>query len=110
MIACGLAYIAVHVALPTAPIAAAFAVLALGASIVTVKQFGRPDIVTGHVVIYAGLYVLLVGAVYDNAARQSELGLSMAQTIDLGISAGIMAFVIRLCAAGLTDDHCGPVD
>lgn len=110
LIAIGLAILFVHIAWPALPIAAAFAVIALGASLTTVEQFRRPAVIVGHVAVYASLYLLLAGAVYDEAVRNSESGLSTTYLIDLGISAGVMAFVIQWCVAALRDDQTTPAD
>jgi hypothetical protein len=104
LIAVGLALLLMHVAFPNWPTAAAFALVVLGASILTIKQFGRPAVIAGHLVAYSGLYLLFFGATCDAAARQSNSGLSTTQIIDLGLSTGVMAFVVQFCMATIKDD------
>jgi hypothetical protein len=96
-IALGLTILIAHVVFPLLPIATAFAIVALGASLAIVSRSARRTVIASNLLVYAFLYLLFVGAICDGAIRTSARSLSILQTIDLGLSAGIMAFISRTC-------------
>jgi hypothetical protein len=96
-IAVGLAGACGYLLNPSLPIATAVALIALGATIITVRQFPRCSLLYVHFAVYATLYLLIVGAMGDLVSRSSATGFSLAQSADLSASAAIMLFVAKMC-------------
>jgi hypothetical protein len=87
-----------------APMATAFAIIALGATIATANlpQIARSRTIIGvQVFVYASLYLLFVGAFCDAAVRGPSGALTIAQLIDLTVSTGVMASAARSGVAAL---------
>jgi hypothetical protein len=99
LIAVGLAILILAAWWPAAPIVSAMALLTLGATGATLARFGRSPslrtILPFHIVVYAGLYVLFVGASQHAAATQTGGG-NLWRTIDLAASVGPMAVAVWL--------------
>lgn len=89
LIAVGLAVLLSATWWPAAPVVSAMALLALGATGATLARFGGspsfPTILAVHVVVYAGLYVLFVGATLHAAATQHG-GVDWWRAVDLAVS------------------------
>jgi hypothetical protein len=101
LIALGLAILLAQIACPQLPVATAFALIALGTSITAILRCARPAHIIACLVVYAWLYLLLLGAICDAADGQ----LSISQFADLGLGTGVMAFVARMCIVALADDR-----
>jgi hypothetical protein len=105
LIAVGLSVLLAQIYWPVFPVVTAVALIALGATIVTIARLDRTASTRSgiaiHLFVYASLYLLFIGAICDAAIRGSSGGLTLAQTIDLGLSAGVMAFVARLCVTAI---------
>jgi hypothetical protein len=93
LIAVGLAILILAAWWPAAPIVSAMALLTLGATGATLARFGSSPslrtILPVHIVVYAGMYALFVGASQHAAATQTGGG-NLWQTIDLAASIGPM--------------------
>lgn len=104
LIAVGLAVLMLSTWWPCAPVVSAMALLALGATYATLARFGHHPalrtILAVHIVVYAGLYALYVGAVC-HAADSAMGGWSLARTADLAASIWPMLAALRLCLAAL---------
>jgi hypothetical protein len=101
MIACGLAILVVNsTCWPAAPAVTACALVACGATRVTIERFrGTPALAPMlfvHLVVYAGLYAIFVGATLHAAAR-ADAGSVVPTAIDLAASllpvAGVLCIV-----------------
>jgi hypothetical protein len=105
LIAVGLAMLLAQACWTSMPMASAAALIALGATIETVERTRRtssaPAILATHLFVYAGLYSLIVGAIFDTSMRDTLGRLTLSQVVDLGLSAGLMALVVRLCVAAM---------
>jgi hypothetical protein len=104
LIGVGLAIVLAQLIWTTMPIATAVSLIALGATMTTMR-IGRitssPWIVAVHLFVYACLYLFLVGATCDLASRGSYAGLALVQLVDLGASVGVMAYATQICVAAL---------
>jgi hypothetical protein len=101
MIACGLAILIVNgIYWPAAPAVTACALVAWGATRVTVERFrrspARVPMLFMHLVVYVGLYAIFVGATIHAAAR-ADAGSVVPTAIDLAASlvpvAGVLCIV-----------------
>lgn len=97
----GLAILSVAMRTPGAPVVAAMALVALGATGITLSRFrGTSTMVPMmvlHLSIYSGLYALFVGAVLDAAARSGR-GVGAVAASDVATGAGLLAIaVLRAC-------------
>jgi hypothetical protein len=103
LIAAGLGVLLSAAWWPTAPLVSAMALLALGATGATLARFGTspgfPTILAVHVVVYAGLYVLFVGATLHTATRSG--GVEWWRAADLAASFWPMIAASRLSFAAL---------
>jgi hypothetical protein len=113
VMAAGVTMLLAHFRWTTVPVATSVSLVALGA---TAAAIARRDSNGGshrvalavHLCIYTCLYSLFVGAICDLATRASGNRLSMGNTIDLGVSAGVMVFVAQLCIASLVGGEDTP--
>jgi hypothetical protein len=99
LVALGLAVLILAPWWPAAPVVSAMALLTLGATGATLARFGgspslRPILVV-HIVTYAGLYVLFIGATLHAATKQGG-GIGWQQAIDLSASLLPMIVAMRL--------------
>lgn len=105
LIASGLVVLLAQICWPVFPVASAVSLIALGATIATIARLHRAASLRSgiaiHLFVYASLYLLFIGAICDAVIRSPSGGLTLAQTIDLGLSAGVMAFVARACVAAI---------
>jgi hypothetical protein len=105
LIAAGLTVLLAQTCWPLIPAVTAVSFVALGATIVTIARLHRTALlrsgITIHLFVYASLYLIFIGAICDAATRGPNGGLTLVQTIDLGLSAGVMAFVARICVAAI---------
>ena len=112
LMAIGLSALIAQLIWPVFLVATAVSLVALGAtSATTVRQHhtASPGIALAvHLFVYICLYLLFIGAICDASARGPNGGLTLAQTIDLGLSAGVMAFVARTCIAEIVGDGDAP--
>jgi hypothetical protein len=103
LIAAGLMVLLAQLYWPVLPVASAVSLIALGATIATIARLHRTASLRSgiaiHLFIYASLYLVFIGAICDAAIRGPDGGLTLVQTIDLGMSAGLMAWVVRACVA-----------
>lgn len=107
LIAVGLAILLAQTAIPALPVATAIALIALGASLITLRRSTNRTAIAAHFFIYASIYLLLVGAIYDQAFRSSAKGLTLPQSIDLAISVCLIISVARICRLGAgPQQHC----
>jgi len=97
VIAVGLASLILAMLWPGMPAVSAMALVALGATSVTLARFrGTPALVPVmllHLTIYGSLYALFVGATLHAAATRSVDGLNLFAAADLAASALPMAIV-----------------
>jgi hypothetical protein len=111
LIGVGLTIVLMQFIWATIPIATAVALVALGATITTVRisrNTYSPLIVSVHLFVYASLYLLIVAAICDAAFRSSHGGLTLTQLVDLAASTGVMALATRRCVADLIPGDDGP--
>ena len=111
-IAIGLAILIAAAWGPAMPVTTGMALVALGATGSLVSQLqGSPRLrfaVAVHVGIYAGLYLLFVGAVAHSAMTGPQNGLSFLQGLDFGLSAGLMTLAARMSIAALSEGGDAP--
>jgi hypothetical protein len=114
LIAAGLAILLVQVRWPDVPAATSLALIALGTTIETIcgrrRTANRPGSITAHFFVYVSLYLLFIAAICDASMRRSHDELSLIAIIDLGLSAGVMLFVARLCVASIVAGHDPPAN
>ena len=100
LLAAGLAMLLVAASMPGMPAVSAMAMVALGATMVTIDRFrGTAALrasLAAHLVVYSSLYFLFVGAVCHAAMAGPQDGLTFLQGLDFGISATLMTFVVRM--------------
>jgi hypothetical protein len=105
LIAAGMVLLLAAVYLPRMPAVTAMALVALGATDVTLARFrGSPAIVpilVLHAVIYGGLYALFLGAVLDVATASSATSLGHPIAFDLAASTLPAAASLRRMATAL---------
>jgi hypothetical protein len=106
LIALGVALLLGHAAQPVLPVLTAVALVSLGASITTITRLnGSPSLrlaLAAHLFCYAAIYLLFVGAVLDGSLRGPQAtSLTFAQSLDLSVSAGLMAALTRMCVSHL---------
>jgi hypothetical protein len=106
LITCGLAVLLAHALLPEIPVLTAIALISLGATIATTKRLDHPrssrPVLAAHLLCYAAIYLLSVGAVLDGSlCEPPSAGLTVARYLDLCFSAGLMAFIARICVPRL---------
>jgi hypothetical protein len=105
LIAIGVAALLLHLCWSVMPIATAFAFVALGSTIATLARFRRvaagSGIIAIHLFVYMSLYLLLIGAICDASLRSPHDGLTLLQGVDFGVSAMVMAVVVRTCVAAI---------
>ncbi|MCI0334131.1 MAG: hypothetical protein L0228_13010 [Planctomycetes bacterium] len=101
LIGLGVVMLLMQLCWPLLPVATAVALIALGATFANIARRHRSVSLRAalavHLFIYISLYLLFIGAICDAAMRGQQDGLSLLQTIDLGLSAGVMALVVRAC-------------
>jgi hypothetical protein len=109
LMALGVAMLIMNAGWPAWPVATGVSLIALGA---TKTLLGRPlsaslprVAIAVHLFVYASLYLLFIGALCDASIRAPRNGLTLSQVIDLGLSAGVMAFVARTCVAATIGDE-----
>ena len=112
LIASGLVVLVAQLCWPALPVATSVSLIALGATIATIARLrGRASLcccAAIHFFVYASLYLLIIGAICNAAARGPSGGLTLSQTIDLGLSTGVMAFVARTCVAAIVGGGDAP--
>lgn len=95
LIAAGLAVLILAAWWPALPVVSAMALLTLGATGSTLARFNRSPSLRAflpvHIVVYAGLYVLFIGAILHAATTRSGGGVDLLRTIDLAASVGPMS-------------------
>lgn len=105
MIAFGLLIILVQACWPTVPVVSGMAMIALGATVVTIDRMtsavARHITTVANLFTYLSLYLLFLGAVYHAAARGPRGRLNVLQWFDVGLSAALMTVVVCLCVAAL---------
>lgn len=105
LMAIGVTVLITQLTWPVFPTVTAVSIIALGATSATIARQRRSasprTALAIHLFVYASLYLLFIGAICDAASRGPDGGLTLAQTIDLGLSVGVMAFVARTCVAAL---------
>jgi hypothetical protein len=83
------------------PMCTGFALVALGATLSTVARYLAGlyvrSVVAVNLIVYASLYILLLGAVFDLGARTTRMELGFIWMLDLACSFALMAFVTGLC-------------
>jgi hypothetical protein len=113
LIAVGLAMLFAQACWPSMPMASAAALITLGATFETVERTRRtcsaPAVLATHLFVYAGLYSLIVGAILDASMRDPLDRLTLLQVVDLALSAGLMAFAVRLCVETMIGEGDAPV-
>jgi hypothetical protein len=89
---------------PVMPVATSVSLIALGATIATITRtannVSRAQ-VTLNLFVYVSLYLLLIGAICDASLRGPRNGLTLLQGVDFGVSAMVMALVMRSCIAAI---------
>lgn len=100
-----------HSLWPAVPSLTAVAFIALGSTYATIGRLsrsasGRP-LLALHLVVYAGLYLLFLGAVCDTAYRSPLGAIPATKLVDLATSAAVMAIVLRTCVGRLIGDDVG---
>jgi hypothetical protein len=98
----GLGLLLVTMAAPSFPACTGMALVALGATAMTIERLGhspaRGPALLAHAFVYIAIYLLFVGATLDAAARY-ERGLSAIARLDLSISVLLMtSFIVSLAA------------
>ncbi|MEX0613412.1 MAG: hypothetical protein WD738_11930 [Pirellulales bacterium] len=97
---------------PALPVATAYAFIALGATLATVDRFRGAAalrfLVVTHLFVYVSLYFLFVGAVCHAAISGAQNGLAFLQGFDFGVSAVVMAQVVRLSLAAVAGGGDAP--
>jgi hypothetical protein len=105
LIAGGTALLLVSVCRPQMPAVTAMALVALGATDVTLARFrwspAVVPILVLHATTYGGLFALFVGAVLDAAARSSSSTLSFPLALDLAASTLPAAVALRRIGTAL---------
>jgi hypothetical protein len=86
--------------------------VALGTTVVVVKRFeGQPaflPLVIVHLAIYLTLYGLFVGAVWHHNAPNRDAAWSIFPLLDLALSAGLVAAMMRVSIAAFRRHSRGP--
>jgi hypothetical protein len=111
LIALGLADLLAASQWPRLPVVTGMALVGLGATLVSIARFGSArrlqPLVAIHSIIYANLYIVLVGAVCHAALTGPGHGLSWLQASDLLISIAPMTVAARLAIDALTGGSDG---
>jgi hypothetical protein len=94
------------------PVAIAMALVALGATITIITRFKSASaiwpIIAMHLVVYSGLYALLLGGVFHAAKTGPQTELTFLQWLDIGAGSMLMTMVMRICVAAMTGDDEAP--
>jgi hypothetical protein len=111
-IGAGISILLAQIVWTTMPVATAFALIALGATVTTTricKSQSSRICFAAQLLVYSSLYLLVIGAICDSAARSPNSGLTFSQIVDLSLSAIVMANAIRMWAATLLSHRDTPV-
>lgn len=111
LIGVGLAVLVVAMIFPGVPAVGAMAIVALGATGVTLERYraaaGLVPMLLAHLMVYSGLYAIFVGATLDLAAADGASGLTIAQALDLAISVLLMAATWRIACRAMAGQAAG---
>jgi hypothetical protein len=99
-IAGGLGLLFAHLTWPALPAVSGLAFIALGSTLAVAARCDdvhrRRPLVAAHLVVYANLYLIFLGAIFHAAMTGTPHGLSWWQTADLLLSVAPMATAARL--------------
>jgi hypothetical protein len=112
LIAVGLVVLLATILEPGLPAVTGMACVALGASIAVVSRFRgsralRP-VIAAHLLIYASLYLLFVGAVYHASAENGAMEMSAVQALDLALSIVPIVAAARISIAAVVGGGDAP--
>jgi hypothetical protein len=111
-IALGLALLITAGWLPGIPELTAMSLVALGTTLAMIDRYGRHPafrlLLIAHLTIYVALYLLFLGAVEHRSLMNQGASWGLVHSLDLAISAGMMAAAVRNSLAALRRRFCGP--